>query len=179
MYKPYWTPGNRQAREATGPFLFWHSVSAAILYFRTLCALPRSRSTPSTRCLLRCCHAEAYLGASITVPCATDRSIGLPEFYVTHTSLSDGHGFDHSSLNCSRKFAVYKTFKVWRIRVCPISLMSRHDLHVFIHGHCQYKLHVAECVYRGRGEFRWESENPFSQGFSLVELQESISILLK
>ena len=55
------------------------ALSAAILYFRTLCALLRSRSTPRTWCLLRCCHGEAYLGASISVPCATDHSIGLPE----------------------------------------------------------------------------------------------------
>ena len=55
------------------------ALSAAILYFRTLCALLRSPNKPRTWCLLRCCHAEAYLGASISVPCATDRSIGLPE----------------------------------------------------------------------------------------------------
>ena len=48
-------------------------------YFQTLCALLRSRSTPRTWCLLRWCHGEAYLGALISVPCATDRSIGLPE----------------------------------------------------------------------------------------------------
>ena len=57
------------------------ALSAAILYFRTLCALLRSRNTPRTWCLLRCCHAEAYLGALISVPCATDRSIGLPELH--------------------------------------------------------------------------------------------------
>ena len=55
------------------------ALSAAILYFRTMCALLRSRNTPRTWCLLRCCHAEVYLGASISVPYAKDRSIGLPE----------------------------------------------------------------------------------------------------
>ena len=69
-------------------------MSAAILYFRTLCALLRSRSKPRTWRLLRCFHAEAYLGASISVPCTTDRSIGLPEFYVTYASLSDGPGWN-------------------------------------------------------------------------------------
>ena len=48
-------------------------------YFPALCALLRSRSTPRTWRLLRCCHGEAYLGASISMPCATGRSIGLPE----------------------------------------------------------------------------------------------------
>ena len=85
-------PGNRQAREATEPFFILTVLSVAIFYFRTLCALLHSRSTPHTWCLLHCCHAEAYLNTSISMPCATDRSIGLPEFYVTHTSLSGRQG---------------------------------------------------------------------------------------
>ena len=68
-------------------------MSAAIFKnFRTLCALLRSRSTPRTLCLLRCCHGEAYLGASISVLCATDRSIGLPELRHCKRSLSDEPG---------------------------------------------------------------------------------------
>ena len=42
--------------------------------------------------VLRCFHAEAYLGASISVSCATDSSIWLPKFYVTHTPLSNRLG---------------------------------------------------------------------------------------
>ena len=73
-------PGNKEAREGTAIFLIQHSSERHhVFYFRTLCALLRSRSTPRTWCLSRCCHGEAYLGASISVPCATDRSIGLPE----------------------------------------------------------------------------------------------------
>ena len=34
--------------------------------------------------LVLCCfHTEAYLGPLTSVPCATDSSIGLPEFYIT------------------------------------------------------------------------------------------------
>ena len=73
-------PGNKEAREGTAIFLIRHSSKRSHFYiFRTLCALLRSRNTPLTWCLLRCCHAEAYLGALISVPCATDRSIRLPE----------------------------------------------------------------------------------------------------
>ena len=99
--------GNSQLREVTEPFSFWHSVSAAILYFQTLCALLRSCSTPGTS-LLHCFSAEAYLGTSITVPCTTDSSIGLPEFYVTHISLSDGPGCkiqEAQLLLCSSKWS--------------------------------------------------------------------------
>ena len=48
------------------------ALSAAILIFSNTRVVHRVR-------LLRCFHAEAYLDASISVPCATDRSIGLPE----------------------------------------------------------------------------------------------------
>ena len=92
------SPGNRQAREVTEPFLFWHSMSAAIfifsflyfhfifsfLYFHfifsnTVCATTLAYFTPSLAPLAVFFHAEAYLGALISVPCATDCSIGLPE----------------------------------------------------------------------------------------------------
>ena len=71
--------GNKEAREGTATFLIQHSSERShFLFSNTVCVL-RSRSTPRTWCLSRCCHGEAYLGASISVPCATDRSIGLPE----------------------------------------------------------------------------------------------------
>ena len=64
-------------RECSHFFIFEH------------CALLRSRSTPRTWCFLRC-HGEAYLGASISVLCASDRSIGLPELrYCKHHFQTD------------------------------------------------------------------------------------------
>ena len=74
-------PGQGIKKQGKGLQDFYADItlSVAILYFRTLCALLRSCTTLRIQCLLRYFQAEAYLDALTSVPCATDRSIGLPE----------------------------------------------------------------------------------------------------
>ena len=60
--------GNKEAREGTARFLFRHSTECShFIFSNTVCALLRSCRTPRTLRLLRCFHAEAYLGALISI----------------------------------------------------------------------------------------------------------------
>ena len=75
----FWNQGRKKQGKRLSLFNSKTACVQPFFYFRTLYALQRSRSTPRTWCLWSCCHGEAYLSASISVPCATYRSIGLPE----------------------------------------------------------------------------------------------------
>ena len=138
-------------------------MSAVILFFRTLFALLRSRSTPRTWCLLRCCHAEAYLGASISVPCATDRLIGLSEFYVTHLSVSDGPRCkiqEAQLLLCSsRRSETYGTEEIGHQRSFAVrglvlynsSAWSTNLLSAF----CPFEKNTLETLFKAVGDFKF------------------------
>ena len=79
---PCFQQGIDKQGKRLGPFYSDTELSAAILYFWTVCALLRLRSTLHTLRLLSCFHTEAYLGTSISELCATDSSMGFLNFQM-------------------------------------------------------------------------------------------------